>query len=148
MKSKVNPPTYFYAFLFLCLLLHFLVPIKKVIPHPYNYLGLTLIVFGTVINIWTDSLFKKSNTTVKPYENPTSLEVEGPFRISRHPMYLGMAATLLGLALLLGSLITVVFPFCFVLLMEILFIPVEEKNLQSIFGDEYMSYRRRVRRWL
>jgi len=93
-------------------------------------------------------LFKKNKTTVKPYRNPTELITSGPFRISRHPMYLGMMLILLGIAIVHGTLITFAFPIIFIILMELFFIPYEEKNLERISGRKYLSYKKRVRRWL
>ncbi|WP_333787264.1 methyltransferase family protein [Methanomethylovorans sp.] len=119
-----------------------------VVPEPFNYLGFILVVVGAGLNIWTDALFKKEKTTVKPHEMPTTLLVSGPFKVSRHPMYLGMVIILLGLFLYLGSLITLVYPVVFFLLMERLFIPVEEKNLEMSFGPEYHKYRAKVHRWI
>jgi protein-S-isoprenylcysteine O-methyltransferase Ste14 len=105
-----------------------------------------LIIIGIVLNIWTDLLFTNLNTTVKPHEDPTTLITSGSFSISRHPMYLGMAGALLGLSVLLGSLITFVSPILFVSLMELRFIPLEEKNMERIFGVDYLEYERKVRR--
>jgi protein-S-isoprenylcysteine O-methyltransferase Ste14 len=121
---------------------------KKIIHSPYIYLGIIFIFFGCSINIWTDNLFKRSKTTVKPYDPPTALEVTGPFRISRHPMYLGMCAILLGEAIILGSVIAFLFPLIFVILVEVIFIPYEEKNLEKAFGGEYLDYKKKVRRWI
>ena len=148
MKNKILPPAYFLVFLLLSIGLHFVFPVRKIIPAPYNYLGLILIIFGTILNIWADALFKKSKTTIKPHEIPTSFEMSGPFRISRHPIYLGMAAILLGLSIVLGSLITSVFPVLFVILMEIMFIPIEEMNLERVFGKRYLGYKKKIRRWI
>ena len=148
MKNKILPPRYFIIFLLLTIGLHFILPIKKIIYIPYTYLGIILIIFGIVLNIWADALFKKIKTTVNPHEKPTSLETSGPFRISRHPMYLGMVAVLLGTAVFLGSLITFLFPIIFIILMEILFMPIEEKNLEKAFGTKYLDYKKKVRRWI
>jgi protein-S-isoprenylcysteine O-methyltransferase Ste14 len=148
MRQKIMPPTYFYALLLLSITLHFILPVRQLIVLPYRYLGIVLIAFGTAVNVWTDNMFKSNKTTVKPRENPTELITSGPFRLSRHPMYLGMTAALLGVAILLGSLIAFVFPIIFVILMELLFIPLEEKNLQQAFGSEYSDYRRKARRWI
>lgn len=148
MKNKILPPTDFIIFLLLSIILHFIFPIKRIVFSPYSYLGIVLIIFGIVMNIWSDSLFKKKKTTVKPYENPAVLEISGPFQISRHPMYLGMPAILLGVSLMLGSIIAFIFPFLFVIVMEIKFIRFEEKNLEKIFGKKYLEYRKKVRRWI
>jgi len=111
-----------------------------------TYIGVIFILFGVLINVWADNPFKKSRTTVKPHEIPTSFEVSGPFRISRHPMYLGMCSILLGVAIILGSISTFVVPIFFIILMEIMFIPFEEKNLEQEFREKYLDYKKKVRR--
>ena len=63
-------------------------------------------------------------------------------------MYLGMCAILLGEAILMGSIVMFFVPIIFVLLMEIIFIPHEEKNLEDVFGVEYINYKKKVRRWI
>ena len=63
-------------------------------------------------------------------------------------MYLGMVAVLLGVAILHGTLITLIFPVIFIVLSEKLFIPYEESNLKEVFGENYINYKNRVRRWL
>jgi protein-S-isoprenylcysteine O-methyltransferase Ste14 len=62
-------------------------------------------------------------------------------------MYLGVLIWLIGLAILLGSLIAFLFPILLFLLANFLVIPVEEKDLQGIFGEQFIEYKRRVRRW-
>ena len=103
---------------------------------------------GIWLNIWADGLFKRKNTTVKPYEKSSFLVLEGSFRFSRHPMYLGMVIGLLGVAVLLGSLIVFLALIAFLLTMHIIFIPFEEKALEETFGQEYLDYKKRVRCWL
>jgi len=148
MNKKIMPPTYFIVLLFSSIGLHFLFPVMRLISLPYNYLGILIIIFGIILNLWTDSLFKKRQTTVKPHEMPNFFISSGPFRISRHPMYLGMTLILLGVAVFFGSLISFVFPIIFVMIMEKLFIPMEEKNLEKEFGDKYIAYKKRVRKWI
>lgn len=124
------PTTYFIIFLLLSIGCHFVFPLLKFIFSAYNYLGFGLIIFGVIMNLWTDSLFKQKQTTVKPYEMPNVFVTSGPFKISRHPMYLGMISILLGVAIFLGSLITFAFPIIFIIIMERRFIPLEEKILK------------------
>ena len=63
-------------------------------------------------------------------------------------MYLGFLLILLGVAILLGSLAPVVVVFFFPVLTEKLFIRREEAQLEDTFGEAWLRYRRRVRRWL
>lgn len=147
-RRKVMPPTCFWISFIHLVCLYLIFRSEPVIPSPYRYLGMVLIVFGIVMNLWADSLFRKKSTTVKPYENPTFLITSGPFRMSRHPMYLGMALILIGMAMLLGSLASFIFPLTFIIIMERRFIPMEEGNLEKVFGAKYRSYKKRVRRWI
>jgi protein-S-isoprenylcysteine O-methyltransferase Ste14 len=142
------PPTYFWLCLLVSLGLHFLWPVYQLIPSPYTWLGILLIVGGAWITIWTDQLFKKAKTAIKPADRPSVLVTEGPFRISRNPMYVGMAAVLAGVAAVLGSVTSFVGPLGFTIAMATVFIPVEEKSMASVFGSEYRQYRGHVRRWL
>ncbi len=145
---KIMPTTYFIALTALSIGMHFLYPIKKILYPPFTYLGYLLIIIGIIINLWTDRLFKKTYTTVKPFKDPTVLLTSGPFRISRHPMYLGMVSILLGVAIIHGTIITFLFPILFAIIMEFLFIPFEEKNLERLFGVQYLDYKKKVRRWI
>ena len=142
------PTTYFLVLLLLSIASYFFLPIAKFIHFPLNLIGIVPLIFGIVLNLRADAMFKKDETTVKPYLKPTVLQDKGPFAISRHPMYLGMFSILLGTAILLGVVTAVILSFVYVGLMEWIFMPTEEKNLQEAFGDQYLEYRKRVRRWI
>jgi len=79
---------------------------------------------------------------------PNFFVASGPFKLSRHPMYLGMMSILLGFAISQGSLIPFVFPVIFIIIMEKQFIPLEEKNLEKKFDNQYIDYKKRVRHWI
>jgi len=145
---QLQPPTVFYPLLILLVVAHLLLPVAIVIRPPYSYMGITPMAFGIAMNIWADQLFKRHGTPVKSHVRPTSLVTSGPFRISQHPMYLGMAAILFGMAVLLGSAMTFIFPLAFLAIIEIRFIPQEEGNMSERFGHRYEEYRNRVRRWI
>ena len=91
---------------------------------------------------------KKENTTVKPFEKPTALIQTGPYKLSRNPMYLGMVLLLIGAGFILGSLTSFIGTVLFAVMMEIVFIPIEEKILQDQFGEEYEVYKEKVGKWL
>ena len=130
------------------MILHYTLPLINIIEYPSNLIGFLFFVIGTVLNIWTDQLFKKVNTTVKPFEKPSTLILKGPFKISRNPMYLGMALLLVGAGFILGSITSFIGTIMFIIAMEVRFIPTEEKFMFEQFGEEFEAYKKKVRRWL
>ncbi len=147
-NKQILPPNFFFLYFIAALGLHFFFPLVQVVPFPVNLLGIILMVVGIILNAWADYLFHKHGTTVKPFERASALITEGPFRISRHPMYLGFVLGLLGWAMLLGSLSTFITPLAMFLTLNILFVSHEEKSLQETFGSRYEDYKRKVRKWL
>ena len=128
-------------------LLHFILPVTEVIAYPHNLAGGLPLIAGIILNLIADAAFKKHGTTVKPFEESSALITDGAFRISRHPMYLGMALILLGLAILMGSLSPMIIVIAFVILMELIFIKNEERMLELKFGKVWLEYKNQVRRW-
>lgn len=94
--------------------------------------------------------FKKHKTTINPIkiETASSLVVSGIFSYSRNPMYLGMALILLGLSLKFNLIGGLIFTALFILFITNFQIKPEEKAMQKIFGEEFLSYKNKVRRWL
>lgn len=81
-------------------------------------------------------------------ESPTKLHTNGPYSISRNPMYVGWSAIYLGIAMVLNSLwILAFFPVAF-LIIHFVDIRREERHLDELFGDQYRRYQASVRRYL
>jgi len=114
----------------------------------FRALGALPIGMGLWMMIQTVQAFEQHGTTHKSRETPTALVTEGPMRISRHPMYLGMALLLAGIGWLLVSTSVMLSGFVFVLIVQKYFILPEEEALERLFGEEYTSYKSRVRMWL
>lgn len=146
--KKMMPPTYFYILIVLSILLHFIFPIKQIISYPYTLIGILMIILGSVLNICAWQLFMKNKTTQNPFKNPNKFVRKGIYRITRNPMYLGMTFILLGISIILGSLIAFLSPILFFIIMQKLFIPLEEKNMKEKFGKKYSEYKKQVRRWI
>jgi len=145
--TKIMPPTYLLLAIVLMVGLHFLCPVARWMPTPSNAFGVLPISFGLAVNLWADRRFKQTATTVKPGERSRSLVTTGPFRFSRHPMYVGMIVLVLGVAVVLGTVtpLGVIAPFAWVMHA---FARFEERSLEGTFGEEYRRYAGRTRRWL
>lgn len=94
--------------------------------------------------------FRRAKTTANPMrpEQSSALVMDGVYRYTRNPMYLGLLLVLLGFAVYLAALYSLSGPLVFVLYLSYFQIKPEEQILQQKFGDAYRDYCQRVRRWL
>ena len=146
--KKPMPPVFLFAAIILMAVLHFLLPWVS-LHLPLRWIpGIALAFIGVALNVLADGLFKRHGTTVKPFQESSTLITEGVFRFSRHPMYLGMVLILAGLAFLMCSLTPWIVIVGFAVLVEFVFIRPEESMMESAFGDEYRRYKSRVRKWI
>lgn len=94
--------------------------------------------------------FRRADTTLNPHEpdQATALVQTGVFGVTRNPIYLGMAGILLGHAIGRRSWPAGLPIALFLLVMDRIQIPAEERALAEKFGSEFEGYARRVPRWL
>ncbi len=105
-------------------------------------------VAGFAIMMWAWWLFQKAETAICPTEYSSALVTSGIYRVTRHPMYLGMVMMMTGATLWFGTLPYYLATVVFFLVINQVFCPFEEKKLDETFCKEYLSYRRKVRRWV
>ena len=148
MSNKIPPPivTLFFG---LCIYL----------SRPYfpefsfsilNSLSTISFVLGIAVFATAVSSFKRQNTTVNPIsiEKASSLVVNGVFKYSRNPMYLGMLFILLGLTFKFNLIGGLFFTSIFMLFITIFQIKPEEVAMEKLFDQEWKDYIKNVRRWL
>jgi len=145
---KTIPPVYFFLSLLLMIMLSYFMPLSHLIYIPLRIFGGMLVLLGLAITAYGAYCFKQADTPVKIFDKTTTLVMVGPYRYSRNPMYLGMVIILTGAWIALGTLSPLfVIPAFFYIIQEC-FIKYEEKILEESFADEYLAYRKKVRRWL
>jgi protein-S-isoprenylcysteine O-methyltransferase Ste14 len=116
---------------------------------PIAPLGIALIVVGFVSPIWALVMFRRADTEIEP-TSPTNraLVTDGPYRFTRNPMYLGLVAITLGIAVWIGAWPMLVVPFAVFATANWVHIPFEEAKMRRQFGAAYDDYVERVRRWV
>jgi protein-S-isoprenylcysteine O-methyltransferase Ste14 len=111
-------------------------------------LGWALVLLFVGWNGWSLWLFRRHETGLLPGQATHAIIEEGPYRLSRNPLYVGLLALYLGLALLAPTFWgLVLFPVAVLLVLWGAIYP-EERFLYQRFGAPYDDYTRRVRRWL
>jgi protein-S-isoprenylcysteine O-methyltransferase Ste14 len=92
--------------------------------------------------------FRKAETGIVPFSKSTTLILEGFYKFTRNPMYVGMNIFLIGLLITLNNFFNLIFVVIFFLIVRNLFVLKEEVQMEETFGEEYLSYKKKVRRWL
>jgi protein-S-isoprenylcysteine O-methyltransferase Ste14 len=110
--------------------------------------GIAEIVIALLLIGWAMSTFVRLRTPIVPIRPARALVEEGPFKLTRNPMYLGFTVLYLGIAFVANAF----WPFVFlpeaIALTYLFAIRLEEAYLVREFGDAYTAYCSRVRRWL
>lgn len=108
------------------------------------------VVAGASFIVGGVTAFRRARTTVSPVApaEATALVVSGVYRLTRNPMYAGMAFLLLAWALYLATPSAFALVAVFIVYLTRFQIMPEERALVAVFGQRYIDYRNRVRRWL
>ncbi|HYM95428.1 MAG TPA: isoprenylcysteine carboxylmethyltransferase family protein [Chitinophagaceae bacterium] len=145
------PPPLIYAFIFVIAVL---LQKKIILDHSFfeseliPVAGIVFLVLACSVLFTSIIKFIRSKNTVVLIKPATSLQTTGIYSITRNPMYLGFAFIYLGLTFLIGNWWNIIlFPFL-IIFMQGYVIRKEEEYLEREFGQEYLDYKARVRRWI
>jgi protein-S-isoprenylcysteine O-methyltransferase Ste14 len=127
---------------------HLLTPGQTITIFVSEILSVLLMLSGFAIMITAWWHFKTQSIAICPTEPTASLITSGIYRLTRNPMYLGLAIMLVGIALWMGTLPYYAAAAGFFLIIHSNFCPYEEAKLQRTFGNEYDQYKSRVRQWI
>lgn len=141
------PPVIYVGFLGLGFVLESLLPGAE-LPGWAQWIGAVVIVAGVALMISFEVAFKRAGTEANPYRPSTALATDGPYRFSRNPGYLGMAITYIGITLAAEAPWALVTLVPATLVIQYGVIAREERYLERLFGEEYLSYKRTTRRWI
>ena len=109
-----------------------------------------MMITGVIISGLGVASFRRTRTTVNPMKpGSASVMVDwGIYRLTRNPMYLGFLVVLLGWAIFLSNIFSFLLLPAFIIYMNRFQIEPEEKALTATFGQAFVSYKTKVRRWL
>jgi len=147
-KRKVLPAVYLLMALILMWPMHIFLPVYRYVHEPVSYAGVVPIILGIAMATVASGLFIRAGTGLLPFDEATTLVTGGVYRFSRNPMYLGMILMLAGSAFLLGSAGPLLPLVIFILIIRNHFVLGEERFLEAAFGQRYLDYKSRVRRWI
>ncbi len=145
LKHLNIPPAWTLVAIAAACILHFVYPL---VVFNFRAIDLGLIAAGMYLIVAPVVWFKRKNTTLIPRQKPTQLISEGPFKLSRNPMYLGMVILTFGIGVSLGS-IQALFPaiWLFFFLQKNYVVP-EERKLREGLGQVAEDYIATTGRWI
>ena len=142
------PPLIYLGALIFGLLLSRRFPIPFLPSRMARGLGWPLLGGGVLLLGWFEQAMRQADTPSNPYKPSSSIVTEGPFRYTRNPAYLSMTMIYAGIASLANALWAVLLlPIALVVIQRGV-IEREERYLEGKFGEEYLSYKAHVRRWI
>lgn len=148
VKRIIYPPIWLVFGLVTIFGLNELLPGFRFTSGGFQVVGSAIIFLGLVLLLLAGGLFKQAGTDLVPFKNVSALVTTGIYRLTRNPMYLGMAAILLGCGITVGVASALAVTPAFMVIIELRFIRPEEEMLREIFPEAFPAYCSRVRRWL
>jgi len=144
----VPPPVFYLAALLVGVLLNSVWPASVLATRWALLFGGLLIVASILIMPFVLIRFRRAGTSFDVRRAASALITEGPYRFSRNPAYLALTLLYLGVSLMLNILCAVLLVLPVVFVMDLWVVRREERHLEARFGEEYLRYKARVRRWL
>ena len=147
-RVKIIPPLVYLAGLVIGFLANIWIPIK-VVPSLVAWTSGGILIFcGAVVTGSAVLKFKDGGTTVRPDRAASTLVIAGPYKITRNPMYLGLAFVYAGIAIAGQSVWALILLAVVLIIVQRGAIEPEEAFLEKRFGADYLSYKEKVRRWI
>ena len=145
---RIPPPIYFVLALLAGWAIQTLLPLPWLTPPIAWSVGGALLVAGLMINATSVFVMVRGNGTLNTNGPSAALVTAGPFRFSRNPLYLGLVLLYSGIACLFAIVWAVPLLIPLVVYTQLGVIAPEERYLERAFGESYIIYKARVRRWL
>ncbi len=139
-----------FLFLIPLLLIRGLPPVDQIIELPSISFGIInfiiggiLVLIGATYALWSIiSQLTRARGTPLPMMATQKLLIDGPFKQSRNPMGFGAITMYLGMAIVVGSLSSMIVVIFFLILLILWIKKVEEKELEIRFGQDYVVYKK------
>jgi protein-S-isoprenylcysteine O-methyltransferase Ste14 len=148
-KVHIPPPLVFIAVIVLGALLQYTIaPIRFPGDAWIRIVGVIIVVAGLALIFSALATFRKTGQDPKPWTPSPELIVQGPYRWTRNPMYVGLTCILVGLGLALNNLWFALLAAVALLVVHLIAVLPEEKYLKEKFGSSYEQYRTKVRRYI
>lgn len=156
MKEKTSdnagvltiPPLIYIAGFILGLAIHFFYPLKLLPESNKLWVAIPFMLMSLPIVIFAVLDLKTAETSMDVRTPTTSVVTTGIYKLSRNPMYLALLLLYSGIGFWINSFWILIMLVPVIILVNLGIIKREEEYLEQKFGDEYLQYKSKVRRWV
>ncbi|MBC8256930.1 MAG: isoprenylcysteine carboxylmethyltransferase family protein [Candidatus Marinimicrobia bacterium] len=145
---KFPPPLVHVGWMIIGAVLQKFFPTDMGIPIDHQYWGLGMVMGGFLLLFYIHKIFQKAKTNIKPWKPTSNIITTGIYAYSRNPIYVAFNIFPIGLGIffdnlwVLGSFLPAAFTIYYIAIKK------EETYLETTFGEEYLDYKKKVRRWI
>ncbi len=145
---RLHPPVIFAISILAGIGLHRAWPLAMPWEQQGRIYAVCILAIVALLALWSLFEFFRARTDVRPDRPDTALITTGPYRFTRNPLYIGLSLVQLSVACWLNNLwVLLLLPLSIVIITQYA-IAREERYLEKLFGQDYLDYKARVRRWL
>lgn len=144
----VRPPLLYLAAIVAGIAADLIQPLPWVPSASERIVGIPLVLIAVAVFVAAVRVMRRAQTGIRAHEPSTTIVEQGPYRFSRNPIYVAMSLLHLGIAVWLNSLWLLATLAFAVVVVSFGVIAREERYLERKFGESYLQYKRRVRRWI
>jgi len=150
LELKIVPPVIVLIFALAMWAISLITPQAEVLDSHGIIIPALFVAAGFVLMLISAFAFHRAKTTINPMrpQNSSALVTSGIYNFSRNPIYFADLLMLVGWGIYLSNFFALALIIIFILYVTRFQIMPEEKALADRFGDQYLAYKARVRRWI
>lgn len=145
---KFPPPLICLGFILIAGAIQYSWPLSLPSSFVFTIIGIVVILTGLAIIFSASRTFKKADTRIEPWKPTSRIVSQGVFAYSRNPIYVAFCLASIGIGFVAGSVWVLMSFVPTAITIYFFAIKKEEAYLERKFGDEYLNYKKNVRRWL
>lgn len=116
--------------------------------HYFFWVGILIIITGNIVRQYSMHIMGSSYVATLQIQDKPKLIKVGPFKLVRHPCYTGFMISLWGLGFASLNWFFLLLIMLFSLIVFLIQIRIEERELEAFFGEEYKEYKKTTKKIL
>jgi len=144
----IHPPVFYIVATIIGLAIDYLMPLSFGFTDITKTVSLVILALGTIVLVLGFKMFATDKQSPSVHEPTNAVYQSGIYAYSRNPIYLGVLLWMMSGALFFDKVWIMIMAFILIFFMNKVVIEKEEAYLEEKFGEDYLAYKQKVRRWI